>query len=46
MKDKQAMFDSAMFLLAMSDEGMETKQLKKAMRKIKVLIHVRENMPF
>lgn len=46
MNDKKAMFDCAMYLLAMSDEGMSTARLKQAIKEIKQLIHARENLPF
>lgn len=46
MNDKQAMFDVAMYLLAISDEGMSTKMLHEALTKINNLIYVRENIPF
>lgn len=46
MKDKQALFDSGLYLIAMSDEGLETKKLKQAIKELKQLIYVRENVPF
>lgn len=45
-RKKQIMFDTGVYLLAMSDEGMETKQLKEAIKELENLIYIRENLPF
>jgi len=46
MTTKEQIFNVAMYLIALSDEGLETKQLKKAIEEIKKIIYIRENMPF
>lgn len=46
MKDKQAMFDVGLYLIAMSDNGINTEKLKEAIKKLEDLIDIRENIPF
>lgn len=46
MEDKQAMFDTGLYLIAMSDEGVSTKKLKEAIKELKKTIWARENLPF
>lgn len=46
MKDKKAMYDTAMYLLAMADEALDTTRLKQAIKDIEQLIYTRENLPF
>lgn len=42
----QEKFNTAMYLLALSDDGLNTKMLENALDEINKLIYIRQNMPF
>lgn len=46
MSEQDIKLESGLYLIATADEGIQTIVLKEAVKRLKELIHVRENIPF
>lgn len=44
--DNGCAYSAGIYLLFMADDGLDTKQLKKAIKELELIIYSRENLPF
>lgn len=45
-KQRTEWFNTGLYLISLSDYGLETKRLKQAIAELEQIIYVRENVPF